>query len=109
VNRDSKTGIVPEKKEGFTVKASPFNPVKLELGAILITGVVLLLIIDFLVDSRGAQLGILACYGFSAMAWLIIRVKKILLISAASTTASKGDNKKIIETNVLPKQDNDSV
>ncbi|MDH3326939.1 MAG: hypothetical protein OEM38_09520 [Gammaproteobacteria bacterium] len=78
MSRDSKTSIIPEKPSGFTVHASPFNPVKLELGAILIIGVVLLLIIGFIVDSRVSQLGILGCYGVSAMVWMIVRVKKIM-------------------------------
>lgn len=78
MSRDSKTGSIPEKKSGFTVDASPLNPVKLELGAILIIGVVLLLIVEYIADSRISQLGILGCYGLSAMGWLVIRTKKTL-------------------------------
>lgn len=78
MSRDSKPGSIPEKKTGFTVEASPFNPVKLELGAILIIAVVLLLIIDYLVVSKTSQLLILASYGLGAMTWIIVRVKNIL-------------------------------
>jgi len=78
VSRDSKPDSIPEKKTGFTVEASPLNPVKLELGAILIIAVVLLLIIDYLVVSKTSQLLILASYGLGAMTWIIVRVKSIL-------------------------------
>jgi len=78
MSRDSKNDSIPENRSGFTVAASPFNPVKLELGAILIIGIVLLLIVDSVTDSRVSQLGILLCYGLSAMGWLVIRVRKIL-------------------------------
>jgi len=78
MSHDSKAGIVPEKTSGFTVQASPLNQVKLELGAILIIGVVLLLIIGFIAESKASQLGVLACYGLTAMGWIMIRVKKIM-------------------------------
>jgi len=78
VSRDSKSDIIPEKTSGFTVSASPLNQVKLELGAILIIGLVLLLLIGFITDSMALQLGVLAFFGLTAMGWLVIRVKKTL-------------------------------
>lgn len=78
MSRDLRSGIIPEKTSGFTVQASPLNQVKLELGAILVIGFVLLLIIGFITDSKSSQLGVLACYGLSAMGWLMIRVKKTM-------------------------------
>lgn len=76
MGRDSKPGIVPENKAGFTVQASPLNQIKLELGAILIMAVALLIIVDFIADSRASQMGILAMFGLTAMGWLMIRVRK---------------------------------
>ena len=75
---DSRPSIIPENKTGFTVEASPFNQIKLELGAILIIGVALLLIIDFIVPSKASQLGVLGFFGLTAMGWIIIRVKKTM-------------------------------
>lgn len=78
MSRDSKPSIIPEKNVGFTVQASPLNQIKLELGAILIMGVALLLIIDFIVETKASQMGVLAMFGLTAMGWIIIRVKKTL-------------------------------
>lgn len=78
MSHDSKTSSIPEKNDGFTVAASPLNPVKLELGVILIIGIVLLLIIGSLVESKFSQLSILFLYGLTAMSWIIVRVKKIM-------------------------------
>ena len=102
MNRDSKPGSIPENslpennvlnnkaaesdlpnntlenKSGFIVQASPLNQIKLELGAILIMGVVLLLIVEFITDSKASQLGLLMSFGLTSMGWLIIRVKKTM-------------------------------
>jgi len=90
MSRDTKAGSIPEKTSGFTVQASPLNQVKLELGAILIMGIVLLLIIDFITDSRESQLGVLMCFGLTAMGWLIIRVKKTMQ-DAGKCVTQEGD------------------
>ena len=62
---------------GFSVNASPFNPVKLELGFILLFGFFLLLIIHRITDDGTAQLAILGLYGLVGMARLIYRTRKV--------------------------------
>ena len=76
--KDTKPEIVPENKKGFTVNASPLNPVKLELGAIVIIAVFLLVIVEYLFQSNAVQLGVLGSYGVLAMVWLIFRVRQTL-------------------------------
>ena len=73
-NRDS----VPQNKKGFTITASPLNPVKFELGIILFIGFFLLISVQGFVQSPIAQLGVLAGYGVISMVWLIYRTRKIV-------------------------------
>jgi len=73
-----KSDSVPETKSSFTVAASPFNAVKLELGIVLIVGFFLLLVISSVVDSPFVQLGLLGGYGAISMLWLIFRVRRIV-------------------------------
>lgn len=69
---------VPENKKGFTVNASPLNPVKLELGVIIILGTTLLLLIGHITTSRGWQLLLLGGFGCIAMLWLIVRARRVV-------------------------------
>jgi len=69
---------VPENKKGFTVNPSPLNPVKLELGVIIILGTTLLLISDHLTKSKFGQLLILGGFGLIAMLWLVFRVRQVM-------------------------------
>jgi len=75
---DRKSRSIPENKSGFTVAASPLNPVKLELGIVLILGFVLFLVVSYLVESPLAQFGILIAYGLLSMLWIIYRVKSLI-------------------------------
>jgi len=68
---------VSQSEGGFTVVASPFNTVKVELGIILILGVVLFLWHEHLSSDGDVQIAILAGYGVLAALWLVGRVKKI--------------------------------
>ena len=65
-------------KTGFGVAASPFNTVKLELGFVIIIGIVLWLGIDIITSSIGKQLLLLAGYGIVSALWLIFRTSRIL-------------------------------
>lgn len=75
----------PEKKErsvaqtngGFTVAPSPFNPVKLDLGIILLIGVVVFLLHGRITDNTLMQFVILLGYGLLSAVWLVVRVRKI--------------------------------
>lgn len=77
----SKPESLPENKKGFTVNASPLNPVKLELGIILIVGILLLLINGYITDSRTTQFLILGGYGVFAMAWLVVRARSVVKLN----------------------------
>ena len=80
VNSDDvrKSRSIPENKSGFTVAASPLNPVKLELGIILIIGFFLLFIVTSLIESQLVQFGVLGAYGIMSMLWLIHRVRSLV-------------------------------
>jgi len=75
---DSKRDSVPENPSGFTIAASPLNPVKFELGIILIIGFSLIFIVSGSVDSQALQIILLAVYGFLSMFWLIYRVRTLM-------------------------------
>lgn len=65
-------------RTGFGVEASPFNSVKLELGFVIIFGIVLWIGIDIITPSMGKQLMILAGYGLLGALWLIFRTRRVL-------------------------------
>ncbi len=73
-----KSDSVPETKPSFTVAASPFNAVKLELGVVLVIGFFLLFIVSSLIDSPFMQVGLLGGYGAVSMLWLIFRVRRVV-------------------------------
>ena len=73
-----KPGSVPENKTGFTVAASPLNPVKLELGIILIIGFCLFFILSSVIDSQIMQIGVLSGFGCLSLFWIIYRVRKLM-------------------------------
>ena len=75
---DPKSGSVPENKTGFTVAASPLNPVKLELGIILIIGFFLFFIVSSVIDSQIVQIGVLSGFGCLSMFWIVYRVRKLM-------------------------------
>ncbi len=65
-------------KSAFSVAASPFNPVKLELVVLLIIGFVLWLVLNSITDSDLTHVAILFLYSVSGAAWLSLRIRKLL-------------------------------
>ena len=63
----------------FGVNASPFNGIKLELGIILIVGVLIMLLIHFRVENIITQIVCLSAYGLAGMVWLLLRTRVILI------------------------------
>jgi len=63
--------------KGFTVQASPFNAVKLDLALIVVVGVVLLVVNDHLTQNRFGQFLLMAGYGVAAMFWVVIKTRRI--------------------------------
>jgi len=83
--KDKKDASVTQSAGGFTVAPSPFNPVKLDLGVILVFAVVLGFTHGYVSDDPWIQLALLAGYGFVAMLWLVLRVRRIAAGLAATT------------------------
>ena len=65
------------QRPGFTVAASPFNGVKLDLALIIIVGVVVWLVHDRVIENGFGQFLFLAGYGLCAMAWLMMKTRRI--------------------------------
>lgn len=86
-----KSASVAQNAAGFTVGASPFNPVKLELGIILILGVVLFVIHDVWITVWWGQVAVLLSYSLTAALWLIKRTRQI---SAQIQAASQQPNER---------------
>ncbi len=72
------------QKKGFTVPASPFNAVKVDLALLIIVGGVLWLIHDRLVEDPFGQFLLLAGYGAAAMGWIVIKTRRVAKRLAAS-------------------------
>jgi hypothetical protein len=64
--------------KGTGVSPSPLNPVKLELAVLVIVGVLLWVLHRQLTDDPLDQLLLLGGYGLSAMAWLVMRTRRVL-------------------------------
>ncbi|NOX75542.1 MAG: hypothetical protein GXP17_02790 [Gammaproteobacteria bacterium] len=78
-------------KTGFGVAPSPFNGVKLELGIILVLGVVLWLGANSIIASLGGQLLMLAAYGIVATLWLMFRTRRVLRQCVAQGKADRSE------------------
>lgn len=65
-------------RRGLTVAPSPLNDVKLDLGVILVVGLVLLLVQGRALDSLFLQLLLLLSYGVLGMIWIIIRTRRVM-------------------------------
>ena len=58
--------------------ASPLNPVKLELGVIVLGGLLLLLLQQRIVSELWLQVLLLLGYGFLGAAWVVVRTRRVL-------------------------------
>lgn len=76
IGRSKGEASLTRRDKGFTVPASPFNAVKLDLALIVIVGLVLLVIHTRLVADQFGQFLLLAGYGFAAMAWIVFRTRR---------------------------------
>lgn len=65
-------------RKGLTVAPSPLNEVKLDLGVILMVGLVLLLVQERALDNVLLQLLLLLSYGLLGMIWIIIRTRRVM-------------------------------
>ncbi len=65
-------------RKGITVAPSPFNEIKLDLGVILVIGLLLLLVQERIVDGLLPQLVLLLSYGLAGMVWLVVRTFQVV-------------------------------
>lgn len=75
---ESESDIVPQKRSGVTVAASPFNGVKLELVVTILALLIIWLMVDRLVDGVLQQLLILGGAGLLFMFLLMFRVRQVV-------------------------------
>ncbi len=69
--------------KGVGVSPSPLNPVKLELVVLIIVAVLLWVVHERITADPLDQLLLLGGYGLLAMAWLVLRTRRILARRAA--------------------------
>lgn len=82
------------RRKVFTVKASPFNAIKLDLALILIVGIVVLVVHERLVENQLGQLLIVACYGIAAMLWIVIRTRRVVKNIDQTVESSDADSER---------------
>ena len=82
------------RRKVFTVKASPFNSIKLDLAMFLIVGIGILVVNERLVEHQLGQLLIVAGYGIAAMLWIVMRTRRVLkrLDQVASSASDVGQS-----------------
>lgn len=73
----------------FTVAASPFNAVKLELVIVLIVGFVLWLVMHSITDNDLTHILILFLYSASGALWLSVRVRNVSQQSSDAESAKE--------------------
>lgn len=81
---------LPRRGKAFTVQASPFNAIKLDLALILVVGIVLLIVHERLVDDQLGQLLLVAGYGLVAMLWIVMRTRHVLKKHAQTVSSAAG-------------------
>ncbi len=67
-----------ERKVGFGVAASPFNPIKLELVLFLLGAVLLWLVFSTFIKQPHWEYPTLLLYAGLGLVWLVLRTRKIL-------------------------------
>jgi len=65
-------------QKGFTVAASPLNGVKVDLAVVIVLGILLLITHGLLSESTLVQLAILLGYGLTAMAWIVLKTRRLM-------------------------------
>jgi hypothetical protein len=66
------------RRKTCAVESSPLNGVKLELGIILLIGLLLLLVQERITDSLRFQFLLLTAYGVAAMLWIVWRTRRVV-------------------------------
>lgn len=66
-----------KKLKSFSVAPSPFNTVKLELGIIIVLGILLVLALNSITQNLTLQFAILIGAGVVGMIWIVWRTKTV--------------------------------
>ncbi|MDH5377588.1 MAG: hypothetical protein OEX00_04625 [Gammaproteobacteria bacterium] len=74
---DENARSVQQSGSRFTVSASPFNPVKFELGIFVLVGIAVFAIKSKITQDESSQFLIMFAYSAIAALWLVRRTKKI--------------------------------
>lgn len=64
-------------KSAFSVAASPFNAVKLELAIILIAGFILWLVLNTITNNDMTHIAVLFVYSSCGAIWLSLRIRGV--------------------------------
>ena len=67
----------PDTTTGFSVIASPYNAVKMDLTVLALLGVIVWMIHDQITTQFYAQIFILGGYGCATLVWIIRRVRQV--------------------------------
>lgn len=73
----------------FSVQPSPFNPIKFELGVILVLAVLTWLLVHSITDDPLSQVFCLVIFSLAASSWVVIRVR---LLSQKMRNHGASDN-----------------
>ncbi len=72
------TKIENGKKAYFSVAASPFNGVKLEIALIIVVAIVLWFVVERLYPHRIEAFLLLGAFSLLAAGWIIMRARRVL-------------------------------
>jgi len=86
-----KSHSVPHNKRGTSVNASPYNPVKFDLGIILILALFVLVVVSAAEPRFFGQILYLAGFGIVSMVWLVVKIRRITRSLEIDSTGSNGE------------------
>ncbi len=66
-----------KSNKGFSVPASPFNGVKLEIGVFACLGIILLILLESTSVSLLTELSVLAGFGLFVLVWVYVRAGRV--------------------------------
>jgi hypothetical protein len=77
-DQGSDAGSVPRRQHGFGVAASPLNAVKVDLGVLMVVGLLLLVLQSWVETAESVRIALLLLYGVAGMIWLIVRTRRVV-------------------------------
>ncbi|WP_455212684.1 hypothetical protein [Kaarinaea lacus] len=83
-----------KKVKSFGVAPSPFNAIKLELGIVIVVGVLLLIGVDSITQDPLIQMSLLFMAGVLSMVWIIWRTRNVLKSQSKEPPKTNSDKGK---------------